>query len=244
MIRAVVVMGMLGLAAAAARADGLDARALYERGTAHYNLGEWRPALDDFKEAYRLKRDPAFLFNLAQCYRQLGEPAQAQLEYRAYLREAPEAPNRAEVERLVVSMDEAVKAQKAQEPPTGTKPPRDASVAGAGTGATSAAAAAPVSAPAPLAAAIPLVNRERSRDGHAKRVAGIVLLAGGAATIALGGAFVGLAKAANDDAGARGVYDPRAEDRRDAFQTADAVCFVVGGAAVVAGAALTIAGRR
>jgi len=30
-------------------------------------LGEYREALDQFKEAYRLKQDPSFLYNIAQC---------------------------------------------------------------------------------------------------------------------------------------------------------------------------------
>ena len=57
---------------------------LFASGLRHYHLSEWAAALDDFKAAYRQQADPVFLFNIAQCYRQMGEPQQAQTEYRAY----------------------------------------------------------------------------------------------------------------------------------------------------------------
>ena len=51
--------------------DRAQARALYEEGMTHYNVGEYRKALDAFKRAYYAKADPAFLYNMAQCHRQL-----------------------------------------------------------------------------------------------------------------------------------------------------------------------------
>ncbi len=48
-------------------------RELFKKGTSHFNLGEYRQALADFKAAYRLHEDPNFLFNIAQCHRLLGE---------------------------------------------------------------------------------------------------------------------------------------------------------------------------
>jgi hypothetical protein len=114
----VVVLG-----ASSARADDTRARArsLFESGTAHYNLAEYRPALEDFKEAYRITHDPTLLFNIAQCHRQLGEPAAAANFYRSYRREAPQSPNRDEVDRLIDAMEKAAAAQKA--PPQETIKP-------------------------------------------------------------------------------------------------------------------------
>ena len=54
-----------------------------------------------FLEAYRLKPDPSFLFNIAQCHRKLGELNAALDFYRKYLRSLPNAPNRVEVERMI-----------------------------------------------------------------------------------------------------------------------------------------------
>ncbi|HVU51944.1 MAG TPA: hypothetical protein VHL80_14705, partial [Polyangia bacterium] len=63
-----------------------EAREHYEQAVAHYNLDELAPALAEFREAYRLKPDPSFLFNIAQCHRKLGETDAALDFYRKYLR--------------------------------------------------------------------------------------------------------------------------------------------------------------
>ena len=91
-------------AAAADSARLRDARAHYEQAVAHYNLDEFAPALAEFREAYRIKPDPSFLFNIAQCHRKLGENEQALDYYRKYLRNLPDAPNRADVERIVAEL--------------------------------------------------------------------------------------------------------------------------------------------
>lgn len=98
------------------------ARALFESGTSHYNLTEYKEALTDFKEGYRLTRDATFLFNIAQCYRQLGDPAAAANFYRSYRRESPDATNRSEVDRLIDEMDRAAQSQHA--PPQETIVPQ------------------------------------------------------------------------------------------------------------------------
>lgn len=110
---------LLSLIGVAAADEGREkARALYESGTAHYNLAEYKEALEDFKGAYRNFREPTFLFNIAQCERQLHDYAAAAAHYRAYRRETPEAPNRPEVDQLISEMDRQAAAQPAPEPPT------------------------------------------------------------------------------------------------------------------------------
>jgi hypothetical protein len=58
----------------------------------------------------------------------------------------------------------------------------------------------------------------------------------------LGGAFVGVAKSANDNIAPGGTFDYNQESRRNTFQTADVVCFAVGGAALAAGVVLYVLG--
>ena len=99
-----------------------EARRLYESGMKHYNVGEYKEALQSFKDAYFAKPDAVFLFNMGQCFRQLNQPADAAREYRAYLRESPDAPNRAEVERLISAAEDQVRQQNATAPPTGILP--------------------------------------------------------------------------------------------------------------------------
>jgi tetratricopeptide (TPR) repeat protein len=81
-----------------------EARAHYEQAVADYNLDEYAPALAEFREAYRIKPDPSFLFNIAQCHRKLGQNDAALDFYRKYLRNLPDAPNRADVERMIAEL--------------------------------------------------------------------------------------------------------------------------------------------
>jgi tetratricopeptide (TPR) repeat protein len=104
------------LLATNAHAEDKDkARAAYLRATQHYELGEYRHALDAFKDAYRNFGDPAFLFDLAQCHRQLGDNEQAIREYRMYLVKLPDAPNQTVVLDLIAKLERAT-AQKDSAP--------------------------------------------------------------------------------------------------------------------------------
>jgi tetratricopeptide (TPR) repeat protein len=115
------VVVLVGAGAGGAGA-ATGAKALFESGTSHYNLNEFDEALRDFKEAYRIRPDPVFLFNIAQCYRQLGDPKAAASFYRSYRRELPNAPNRAEVDRLIDEMDRAQPTVKVSPPSVPAEP--------------------------------------------------------------------------------------------------------------------------
>jgi tetratricopeptide (TPR) repeat protein len=77
------------------------AKALFAEGNQHYNIGEFQPALDLYKLAYRVKPLPAFQFNIAQCHRKLGQHKDAIAMYQAYLVGVPDAPNKDMVESLI-----------------------------------------------------------------------------------------------------------------------------------------------
>jgi tetratricopeptide (TPR) repeat protein len=91
-----------------ARADKAKARVLFDRATKQYNLGEYAVAAEAFKAAYDEYPDPTLLYNLAQCERQLAHKQRAITLYRSYLREMPSAPNAAEAQRLVASLEQDV----------------------------------------------------------------------------------------------------------------------------------------
>jgi hypothetical protein len=57
-------------------------------------------ALTAYEAAYQAKPLPGFLFNIAQCHRNLGHHERAVFFYRRYLSLDPESPNRALVEQL------------------------------------------------------------------------------------------------------------------------------------------------
>ena len=92
------------------------AKAHYKEGRVHYQLGEYNAAIKEFKEAYRLKPDATFLFNIAQCHRQLHEFPEALRLYRNYLRDAQDAPNRLEVEKLIREITPMIEEEKASKP--------------------------------------------------------------------------------------------------------------------------------
>jgi tetratricopeptide (TPR) repeat protein len=70
-------------------------------GRRYYDAGKYEDAIAEYQKARQFIRDPVFLYNIAQCYRELhmGEPAAR--AYLEYLQEAPEADNRAEVLKKV-----------------------------------------------------------------------------------------------------------------------------------------------
>src|SRR5690242_15095704 len=78
-----------------------EAKQHFESGMAHFNLQEYKAAVDEFEAAYRLRPDPVFLYNIAQAYRLDDHAEQALHFYKAYLRSAPDARNRAEVEQRI-----------------------------------------------------------------------------------------------------------------------------------------------
>jgi tetratricopeptide (TPR) repeat protein len=109
-----------------ARADDKEvARQAYREGTRQYELGDFKAALDAFKKAYLNYEDPAILFNLAQCQRQLGDKVEALRTYRVFLHKVPETTERAQIEKIIAELQAAIdhdKAAKAQ-PPTETVEP-------------------------------------------------------------------------------------------------------------------------
>jgi tetratricopeptide (TPR) repeat protein len=135
---AVALVPALALAAAPSptQADVEEARALFKRGQAYYNIDEFRQAADLFKQAYVRHPDPTFLYNIAQCHRKMGEVDEALSYFRKYLKSSPNAPNRPEVERRIKELEEAQVAEmKAREaPPTGIVPPGSSAGSGAGRG--------------------------------------------------------------------------------------------------------------
>lgn len=126
MLRGIVAAALVCALAGVAFADNKEAaKESYSEGKRHYDLGEYDAALTAFKKAYLNYEEPVFLFNIAQCYRALGDRPGAVRSYRAFLRNWPKAPNREQVERIVSELEAAI-AQDASAraaPPQDTLPP-------------------------------------------------------------------------------------------------------------------------
>jgi outer membrane protein assembly factor BamD (BamD/ComL family) len=107
---AIAVLAIVLLAGPAAATpptpeEKAKAREHYQKGLTHYDIKEYSEALAEFKNAYRVVQDPAFLFNIAQCYRKLGQDVEALDYYRNFVRRFPNAPNRGEVDRRIQEIE-------------------------------------------------------------------------------------------------------------------------------------------
>jgi tetratricopeptide (TPR) repeat protein len=78
------------------------AKALFDEGRAHYDLGRFAEALTAFEKAYEVMPLPAFLFNIGQCHFQEKRYGRAVFFYERYLEVLPDASNRATIEDLIV----------------------------------------------------------------------------------------------------------------------------------------------
>lgn len=77
----------------------------YETGTRLFSVGEFERAALEYRAAYELRPHPALLYNIAQAYRNAKNSERAIFFYRSYLRNAPAASNRAEVEGFIAKLE-------------------------------------------------------------------------------------------------------------------------------------------
>ncbi|HEX4462185.1 MAG TPA: hypothetical protein VIA18_29615 [Polyangia bacterium] len=242
MIRRILLVAAVAIGlGGSAFADAEAAKAAYAKGASQYNLQNYSEALGFFKHAYEEKADPAFLFNIAQCYRLLNRYEEASRSYHAYLRESPTLPPATleQVQKLVAMMDKAVEEQRAKQPPTGMQPPATENAPAAVQ-----AEPTPTPPPAPPAATERDANEIELHRAKTKQLAGAVTAGVGVVALVLGGVFTGLASSANHDIATGTTWSPSAQDRRDHYQAADIAMFVVGGAALASGLAVYLIGRH
>jgi tetratricopeptide (TPR) repeat protein len=157
--RIAAVLVAVGLAAALTSASSLaraddeateQARQHYLKGTKYFDLGQWDDAIAEYREAYKLRSDPAFLFNLAQAYRRKGDLQPALDLYKNYLIANPDSPKRSDIEKRIRTLEKEMKHRPPATPvvrpsePVPTPPPIPA------------AAGAPTSEPAPAPATEPV----------------------------------------------------------------------------------------
>ena len=119
----VLMLGPAQLAAAAPKraqsrpeksdAGEKQARSHFKKAERAFNLGKFAEALISYQAAFEAKPLPAFVFNIAQCHRNLDDPERALFFYRRYLARDPEGPHRRLVEGLIEEQ-QAKLAEKAE----------------------------------------------------------------------------------------------------------------------------------
>ena len=110
------------IALLASDAGARPGQALFERAQASFSQGRFDEARADYQAAYDVEPLPAFLFNIAQCYRNMGDYERAQLYFHRYTVREPRGPNRPAAERLAAEMSKLAEARRHQlgaESPTG-----------------------------------------------------------------------------------------------------------------------------
>src|SRR5690606_35750364 len=122
----------------------------YKEGETEYNLGNFDKAAEAFKEGFAAETDeskkPAYLYNVAQAYRQGNKCRDAAFFYKRYLAlkdrdiVKPLKPEkRAEIEQRIAELEECARTQDtiAMKPPDDTLPPGDGTPKTTTTGTTS-----------------------------------------------------------------------------------------------------------
>jgi hypothetical protein len=113
-----------------------EAKKRFAAGQALFEKGELKPAVEAFKEAYRLTRNPLLLYNIAYVYDQLDDAALALHYYSKFIDEAKdsertraqltEASTRAAALRARLHIEPEPATPPADEPPPPPPPPPDA----------------------------------------------------------------------------------------------------------------------
>ena len=102
---------------ASSQASDQEARTLFRRGEINFYAANYQEALDSYQRAYQARPLPGFVFNIAQCYRNLGSYERAGFFYRRYLTLERNPTRRAQVEKLIDEMQAKTRASDSAHPP-------------------------------------------------------------------------------------------------------------------------------
>src|SRR5687767_6535178 len=165
-----------------------EAKELNEKATRLYEVGRYGEAIEEYQKVYLLVDDPVLLYNIAQSYRLWQKPEDSIRFYRNYLRRAPNAPNRADVEKKIADQERLIEERK-RAPVTAPPVPPAAGVAPLTTAPPPPRPGTPPPTPPgppPIDPHAPVVVQpaEPAPQGSpGKRIGGIVLVIGGALLI-------------------------------------------------------------
>src|SRR3954471_13384809 len=122
----VALFALAALVPLAARAEPTEAqkreaKELNEKATRLYEVGRYGEHIEEYQKVYLLVEDPVLLYNIAQSYRLWGKPEDSARFYRNYLRRAPNAPNRADVEKKIADQEKLAE-ERRRSPVVPTQP--------------------------------------------------------------------------------------------------------------------------
>jgi tetratricopeptide (TPR) repeat protein len=213
----------------------------YEKARRFYNVGKYTEAVDEYEAAYLISADPVMLFNIAQCHRLNSQPEEAIRFYKNYLRNSPEASNRADVEKKIGEMEKLAeeKRKAGTTPPVAVTPP---------VGTTPGPPLPPPPPPPPGPNEPPLLDVSHDVTQtvppppppapKSRAVPATLMVAGGTlvATSLVFGAMAGSkAKAVEDKAAAKGPFDASVQQLEKSGKTFNTVAVLSGLVGVATG---------
>jgi tetratricopeptide (TPR) repeat protein len=232
---------------AQARGPEKAARKRFDEGLAHYRAGRWDEAIESFRAAQAIAPAAELHFNIAQAYRMKGACAEALEEYRRYLEEDPDSPNRGPVRQYLNEMA-ACAAEPEPEPDETAEPEMPIEEA---------AAHEPQAAddderprvPAPIGSDD--AERPSGSAGQGKRVIGLIVLGAGIALVGGGYGFGRVAAEKEDQVGDAflngDAWSPELADAEEDGKRAaviSAVMYTAGAAMIAGGTVSWLLGRR
>lgn len=113
---------------AAPKAPPSEAKMFYDKATAAFALGQYLEAAENYEQAFRLKPDPALLYNTAQAYRLGGNNKRALELYRSYMRVFPDGAAQEEAAKHAESLTQKLAEADAPKSPAPASPREPARV--------------------------------------------------------------------------------------------------------------------
>jgi hypothetical protein len=105
-----ILIALLALGGSPQRTPTPDEVRLYDEGTRALAAGDARAAEKAWRAGYEIAHDPAFLVHLGEAEEKAGETTEAIDSYRRYLREVPDASDRADIEQRLTRLAPAAPA--------------------------------------------------------------------------------------------------------------------------------------
>ena len=98
----------IGTAPAHADVTVRAAQRYFEQGEQLFKLGRFSAALREYQNAFDAEPLPELLYNIGQCYRNLGDYEHAILNFKTYLNLLPNAPDKPQVEALIENLEDKI----------------------------------------------------------------------------------------------------------------------------------------
>ena len=237
-----------------AAADPAQGKAAFDEGQRRFLAGDYREALAWFKKGYLATDDVAFLLNIAQCQRFLGETKEALMMYRVFLKSMPEWANREaravatkairELELEAVTAPPLASASASPSPAPTAAETTAPLAANPGRQSQHAAGGFPVLEPVPeldakrVPALTPVPADNTESTTRRLRLAGLVCGATGLLSLGVGFYYWTRATSLSDSANTAAVYHQADYDHGQRAETMQWIFYSVGAVAIATGSAL------